>query len=47
MPYAIGIWLACGAFFAFLLAGPAQPFQTVPAVPPTARARTRCSRTTC
>jgi cytochrome c-type biogenesis protein CcmF len=29
MPYAIGVWLACGAFFSFLLAGPAQPFQTV------------------
>jgi cytochrome c-type biogenesis protein CcmF len=26
MPYAIGTWLACGAFFAFLLSGPAQPF---------------------
>ena len=30
MPYAIGVWLACGAFFSFLLAGPAQPFGTVP-----------------
>jgi cytochrome c-type biogenesis protein CcmF len=30
MPYAIGVWLACGAFFSFLLAGPAQPFLTVP-----------------
>src|SRR6202048_1592736 len=30
MPYAIGVWLACGAFFSFLLAGPAQPFATVP-----------------
>ena len=29
MPYAVGVWLACGAFFAFLLAGPAQPFGTV------------------
>ena len=29
MPYAIGVWLACGAFFSFLLAGPAQPFATV------------------
>ena len=27
MPWAIGVWLACGAFFAFLLAGPAQPFR--------------------
>src|SRR3954447_13119941 len=33
MPYAVGVWLACGAFFSFLLAGPAQPFATV-AVPP-------------
>jgi cytochrome c-type biogenesis protein CcmF len=33
MPYAIGVWLACGAFFSFLLAGPAQPFATM-AVPP-------------
>ena len=24
MPYAIGTWLACGAFFSFLIAGPAQ-----------------------
>src|ERR1700704_4123955 len=30
MPYALGVWLACGAFFSFLLAGPAQPFATVP-----------------
>jgi len=30
MPYAVGVWLACGAFFSFLLAGPAQPFATVP-----------------
>jgi cytochrome c-type biogenesis protein CcmF len=29
MPYAIGVWLSCGAFFSFLLAGPAQPFATV------------------
>src|ERR1700674_4900473 len=29
MPYAVGVWLACGAFFSFLLAGPAQPFETV------------------
>jgi cytochrome c-type biogenesis protein CcmF len=33
MPWAIGVWLACGAFFSFLLAGPAQPFTTV-AFPP-------------
>jgi cytochrome c-type biogenesis protein CcmF len=32
MPYAVGIWLACGAFFAFLIAGPAQPFATMPQV---------------
>ncbi|MCM2313624.1 MAG: cytochrome c biogenesis protein CcsA [Thermoanaerobaculia bacterium] len=29
LPYAIAVWLACGAFFSFLLAGPAQPFHTV------------------
>src|SRR5207302_2237305 len=28
-PYAAAVWLACGAFFSFLLAGPAQPFATV------------------
>ncbi len=33
MPYAIGVWLLCAAFFSFLIAGPAQPFTTV-AVPP-------------
>jgi cytochrome c-type biogenesis protein CcmF len=33
MPYAIGVWLACGTFFTFLLAGPAQPFATVPSPP--------------
>jgi cytochrome c-type biogenesis protein CcmF len=33
MPYAIGVWLACGAFFSFLLAGPAQPFGPVAAPP--------------
>jgi cytochrome c-type biogenesis protein CcmF len=33
MPYAIAVWLACGAFFSFLIAGPANPFQTL-AVPP-------------
>jgi cytochrome c-type biogenesis protein CcmF len=33
MPHAIGTWLACGAFFSFLLAGPAQPFLTVPNPP--------------
>jgi cytochrome c-type biogenesis protein CcmF len=32
-PYAIGTWLACGTFFAFLIAGPAQPFVTVPNPP--------------
>jgi cytochrome c-type biogenesis protein CcmF len=30
MPYAVGTWLACGAFFCFLMAGPALPFGTVP-----------------
>jgi cytochrome c-type biogenesis protein CcmF len=29
LPWAIGVWLATGAFFSFLLAGPAQPFGTV------------------
>ncbi len=29
MPYAIGVWLACAAFFAFLIAGPANPFLPV------------------
>src|ERR1700682_2650123 len=33
MPYAIGVWLACAAFFSFLLAGPAQPFATVAGPP--------------
>jgi cytochrome c-type biogenesis protein CcmF len=33
MPYAIGTWLACGSFFSFLMAGPANPFLTVPAAP--------------
>src|SRR2546428_1062592 len=33
MPYAVAVWLACGAFFSFLLAGPAQPFATVPGPP--------------
>jgi cytochrome c-type biogenesis protein CcmF len=32
-PYAIGTWLACGTFFSFLLAGPAQPFLDVPQPP--------------
>ncbi|HEV8659475.1 MAG TPA: heme lyase CcmF/NrfE family subunit [Thermoanaerobaculia bacterium] len=29
MPYAIGVWLSCAAFFSFLIAGPANPFVTV------------------
>jgi cytochrome c-type biogenesis protein CcmF len=33
MPDAIGVWLASAAFFAFLIAGPANPFQTVPNPP--------------
>ena len=33
MPWAIGVWLACAAFFSFLMAGPAQPFHTVPNPP--------------
>jgi cytochrome c-type biogenesis protein CcmF len=31
MPYAIGTWLGCATFFSFLIAGPANPFLTVPA----------------
>jgi cytochrome c-type biogenesis protein CcmF len=31
--YAAGVWMACGAFFSLLLAGPAQPFETVSPVP--------------
>jgi cytochrome c-type biogenesis protein CcmF len=34
MPYATAVWLACGAFFSFLLAGPAQPFGSVSPIPP-------------
>ncbi len=30
LPDAIGVWLVAAAFFAFLLAGPAQPFVTIP-----------------
>jgi cytochrome c-type biogenesis protein CcmF len=30
VPDAMGVWLAAAAFFAFLLAGPAQPFVTIP-----------------
>lgn len=33
-PWALAVWLACGAFFAFLIAGPAQPFHTVSPVLP-------------
>jgi cytochrome c-type biogenesis protein CcmF len=29
MPFAIGTWLASAVFFSFLIAGPAQPFNTV------------------
>lgn len=29
MPYAIGTWLACAAFFSYLIAAPANPFKTV------------------
>jgi cytochrome c-type biogenesis protein CcmF len=32
-PAAIGSWLVCATFFAFLIAGPAQPFGTVADVP--------------
>jgi cytochrome c-type biogenesis protein CcmF len=34
MAYAIGTWLTCGTFFGFLIAGPANPFLTVPFPPP-------------
>jgi len=33
MAFAIGTWLACGSFFSYLIAGPANPFRHVP-VPP-------------
>ncbi len=33
VPYAAAVWLACAAFFMFLLAGPAQPFRDVSPVP--------------
>src|SRR6266571_4083919 len=33
MPYAIATWLACGTFFTFLIAGPANPFGSVPNPP--------------
>ncbi|MHB0969054.1 MAG: heme lyase CcmF/NrfE family subunit [Thermoanaerobaculia bacterium] len=33
MPYATAVWLACSAFFSFLIAGPAQPFLTMSPVP--------------
>jgi cytochrome c-type biogenesis protein CcmF len=33
IPFAIGVWLSCATFFSFLIAGPANPFMTVP-VPP-------------
>jgi cytochrome c-type biogenesis protein CcmF len=33
LPWAIGVWLATGEFFSFLLAGPAQAFGTVPNPP--------------
>jgi len=30
MPFAIGTWLACATFFSFLIAGPANPFLSIP-----------------
>ena len=33
MPDAIGVWLGCAAFFSFLIAGPANPFMSVPNPP--------------
>jgi cytochrome c-type biogenesis protein CcmF len=35
MPWATGTWLAVGAFFCFLLAGPANPFLPIPSPIPT------------
>lgn len=32
-PDAIGVWLSCAAFFSFLIAGPANPFVTMPNPP--------------
>jgi cytochrome c-type biogenesis protein CcmF len=32
-PYSAGVWMVCAAFFALLIAGPAQPFTTVSPVP--------------
>ncbi|MEE8386722.1 MAG: cytochrome c biogenesis protein CcsA, partial [Dehalococcoidia bacterium] len=33
MSQSVAVWLGCAAFFSFLLAGPAQPFQTVASPP--------------
>jgi len=33
MPFAIGTWLSCAAFFSFLISGPANPFVSVPNPP--------------
>lgn len=33
VPFAIGVWLSCASFFSFLIAGPANPFLTVPMQP--------------
>ena len=33
MPFAIGTWLACATFFAFLIAAPANPFLTLSPAP--------------
>ncbi len=33
MAYSIGTWLVCASFFSFLIAGPANPFLTVPFPP--------------
>ena len=47
MSLALGTMLAVGVFFAFLIAGPANPFGTrCPRCRRTARAPTRCCRTT-
>jgi len=34
MPFAIGTWLACATFFSFLIAGPANPFVSIPSPQP-------------
>ena len=47
MPFAIGTWLACAAFFSFLIAGPANPFLTIANPRRTVPDRIRSCRTMC